>query len=72
MSKKILTFLMFTMFLLLKVSFFVLKVSIQPYGIITLFDSIIDSVTLEIMIIEILALKPPKKTMTEIKILPNF
>ena len=53
---------MFTMFLLLKVSFFCFeKVSIQLYGIITLFDSTIDGVTLEIMIIEIGNFKPPKK-----------
>ncbi len=71
-NEKMLIFLMFTMFFVLKDSVFFLNVSIHPYGMITLLESIIERVMLEMIIIEILALRPPKNTMTEIKTFPNF
>ena len=37
-----------------------------------LFESIMESEILEMMIMEIHALNPPKKTKVEIKIFPNF
>ena len=65
MRMKMLNFRMFTMFLLLSLSEFILKVFNQPYGMMRLLESMTESEILEIIIMEILALSPPKKTIAE-------
>ena len=44
----------------------------QPYGIIRLLESMMESEMLEIIIMEIEALKPPKKTIIDIAKFANF
>ena len=63
---------MFMMVFVLMDSDLILKFSSQPYGMITLLESITDSEMLEIIIMETDALKPPKKTINDIKLFPNF
>ena len=63
---------MLKMVLLLVFSVSVLKLFSKPYGMMILLESITDREILEIIIIEIQALNPPKKTMAAMMVLPNF
>ena len=71
-KRKMLIFLMLKIILVLSASELNLSLSSQPYGMIKLLESIMDNEMLEMMIMEMQALKPPKNTIADTAIFPNF